>query len=129
MVSFLLLRPFVKLLQIFSISNATVTCQAEIQMLCAKAETHLSMCPRCLSNRHLVHRQLWHFVNSSGLLSLIKKMFPILVTRVSLNRALSGAHVSLMTATSDVSSASPEHGPVEGVQAWFTDTQMEMQKG
>lgn len=81
MVSFLLRRPFVKLLEIFFISNATVTCQAEIRMLCAKAEICLSMCPRCLCNRHLLHRQSGHFVNSSHLLSLIKKMFPTLVTR------------------------------------------------
>lgn len=71
MVSFLLRRPFVKLLEIFSISNATVTCQAETRMPCAKAEICLSMCLRCLCNRHLLHRQSGHFVNSSHLLSLI----------------------------------------------------------
>jgi len=52
MVSFLLRRPFVKILQIFSISNAAVACQMEMWIL----ETFLSVCARCISNRQLLQR-------------------------------------------------------------------------
>lgn len=131
MVSFLLRRPFVKLLQIFSISNAAVTCQTEIRMLCSKAETFLSMCARWRFPTDISSRDsCLHFESSShlGRFHSLKRFSPFQVPEVSPTIASTMVSPTMLEMLLPLSSTSPGCVPVRGVQACFTDIQMEVEK-
>lgn len=97
---------FVKILHIFSISNAAVLPDSKScvqKKLCAKAETFLSMCMRCITYRHFLQRQLLHFTSSShlGHFHSLESCSPLWTPEMSAIRALSEGHVALI-APSDI---------------------------